>query len=286
MAVVYGDLAAGVPPSLNNSTDIAMMSGGTSHALALLRNGTVVSWTTGEQDSNAFGQATVPVWRSVGRSAVYVTAAANVSAAILDDKSLVLWGASTTPTFISDLEVATVALGSLHMYVVLDNGTLLEQGDNSVGQLNIPVELLREGVKIKQIAAGHVHSLALTQDGQVFAWGADTVSQVSLPAAVRAGGITHVAAGPFASYAMYPSGLNGGSRVLFWGNDTGQSAVQDLEDVVEIAAGSYHVVARTVSGAVHTFGRNTSGQVRLSTQACACAQTYKFIQRVTSLEGN
>jgi alpha-tubulin suppressor-like RCC1 family protein len=272
MAVVYGDLAAGVPPLLKNSTDVAMMSGGIYHALALLSNGTVISWTTEEQDANAFGQATVPVWRSAGRTAVYVTAAANVSAAILDDKSLVVWGESTTPTFLSGLEVAAVALGSLHMYVVLDNGTLLEQGDNSVGQLNIPVELLQEGVKIKQIAAGHVHSLALTQDGRVFAWGADTVGQVSLPASVRAGGITHIAAGPFASYAMYPSGPNGGNRVIFWGKDDGQSAVQELEDVVEIAAGQYHVVARTAAGLVYTFGRSTHGQVRSKELACACMQ--------------
>jgi alpha-tubulin suppressor-like RCC1 family protein len=263
-ATVYGDLAATVPPALINSTDVVMMCGGIYHALALLSNGTVVSWRTGEQDANAFKQATVPVWGSVGRTAVHVVATANVSAAILDDKSLVVWGQSTTPTFISDLEVTAVALGSSHMLIVHANGTLLAAGDNSVGQLNIPFDLQRPGVQIRKITAGYVHSLALTQDGRVFAWGADTVGQVSLPAAVRAGGITHIAAGPFTSYAMYPSGPNGGNRVIVWGKDDGQSAVQELEDVVEIAAGQYHAVARTAAGLVYTFGRNTHGQVRSS----------------------
>jgi alpha-tubulin suppressor-like RCC1 family protein len=261
-AVVYGVLAAKVPPALNNSTDVAMLCGGTYHALALLSNGTVISWTTGEQDANAFGQATVPVWRSAGRTAVYVTAAANVSAAILDDKSLVVWGESTAPTFLSGLEVAAVALGSFHILIVHANGTLLTAGDNSVGQLNVPFDLLHPGIQIRQVAAGATHSLALTQNGRVFAWGSDNVGQVSLPTSVRAGGITHIAAGPFASYAMYPSGPNGGNRVLFWGKDDGQSAVQELEDVLEIAAGQYHVVARTAAGVVYTFGDNTHGQVR------------------------
>jgi alpha-tubulin suppressor-like RCC1 family protein len=260
---VYGDLAASVPPELNNSTHVAMMSGGIYHALALLSNGTVISWTTKEQDANAFGQAAVPVWSSVGRTAVHVTATANVSAAILDDKSLVVWGESMIPTFLSGLEVAAVALGSFHMLILYANMTLSGKGTNSVGQLNIPFDLQRPGVQIRQIAAGHFHSLALTQDGRVFAWGADTVGQVSLPAAVLAGGITHIAAGPLASYAMYPSGPNGGNKVLFWGKDDGQSAVQQLEDVVEIVAGELHVVARTAAGVVYTFGLNTHGQVRL-----------------------
>jgi alpha-tubulin suppressor-like RCC1 family protein len=262
IADVFGSI--NVPASftsLNGSFNVAMVVGGESHALALLSNGSVVAWTNEMPDANLYGQATVPPFPA-GRTAVQVAAGANSSVALLDDGSLLVWGDNSfgqalVPSNLKGVKVTAVAAGHNHVLAVLENGTVAGFGSNNWGPLNIPEELLAAGANVVQVAGGVDHSLARTADGRVFAWGDDGYGQIAIPPIVQAGGVLHIAAGEVTSFALLAGPDRGdaaGNKLVFWGDDDGQSAAQGLPGVADIASGRWHVATLQNTGAVHTFG--------------------------------
>lgn len=136
------------------------------------------------------------------------------------------------------------------------------------------------------LAAGYMHSLALAADGKVSAWGSNTFGQLGdgsktssdRPVIVPAAGalsrktVVAVAAGAFHSLALCSDGT-----VAAWGyNNHGQlgngnttTATQPVavdasgalanKQVVAIAAGAYHSIARCSDGSVVAWGFNGTG---------------------------
>ncbi|GIG35289.1 RCC1 domain-containing protein [Cellulomonas pakistanensis] len=85
-----------------------------------------------------------------------------------------------------------------------------------------------------QVSTGDAHTLAVTADGVVHAWGTGGLGQLGL------GDVTE---------ALEPTPID---RAAF-----------DGDDVVEVAAGADHSIARTRGGAVYTWGGNWYGQLGL-----------------------
>jgi alpha-tubulin suppressor-like RCC1 family protein len=269
LTAVLGDVQASMPLAIWRCQDIAMLTSGWDHALALFSNGSVTAWATDTNKSNLYGQAAVPAFPA-NKKAVQVAAGANFSVALLDDGSLMLWGDNTrgqtiVPDYLKSARATAIAAGTWHWLAALSNGTVAGAGWSVWGQLNIPYELLVAGADVVEVAAGAFHSLARTRDGHLYAWGDDHYGQVAPPPIVRAGGVLRIAAGFASSFALLAGAGGGvdGNRVVAWGDDRDKlSAVQPLTGIVDMAAGETHIVVLQNTGAVRAFGFNSHGQVR------------------------
>lgn len=91
--------------------------------------------------------------------------------------------------------VAQVACGGSHTLVLLRDGRLFAMGDNTHGQIGIPIDTAAESkyvdapvhvasfdsaVKVTRIASGDEFSLALTMSGDVYSWGRGQYGQLGL----------------------------------------------------------------------------------------------------------
>ena len=127
-----------------------------------------------------------------------------------------------------------IAAGRIHNLAVLNNGTVVGWGDNSFGQINIPLGL----TNATAVAGGYLHSVALRDDSTVVAWGDDSYGQTDVPSDLT--NVVAIAAGDFHTLALLANG-----RVVGWGDDLyGQiNIAASLTNVVGIASGYYHSMA-------------------------------------------
>lgn len=187
------------PPTLvKGLTGVKEVAAGTSFSLALLNNGTVMSW--GNNESGQLGNGKIT--------------------------------ASNLPVAVKGLTgVTAIAAGEDFALALLSNGTVEAWGSNAYGQLgNAGVEELFsstpvpvEGLSgVAKIVAGANHGLALTTAGAVMAWGANGSGQLGSgvfstrnekPQAVGGlSGVTSIEAGGVDSAALLGSG-----QVMTWG---------------------------------------------------------------------
>jgi alpha-tubulin suppressor-like RCC1 family protein len=153
------------------------------------------------------------------------------------------------------------------------------QGNEAVPRL---IEALSH-VVVVQVVAGGDHSMVLTRDGTVFTWGwgmlgqlghGDTDSQ-NVPKQVESlTNVTDIAAGGAHNLAVEEGGA-----VYTWGyNNYGQLGLGDhgegtrrlvptvvpgVNEVVAVAAGTFHSFALSRDGTVMACGRNDEGQLGL-----------------------
>jgi alpha-tubulin suppressor-like RCC1 family protein len=160
-------------PQLNTIPEITrgnttMVSMGERHAMALLKNKTVVCW-----GANTQGQINTPANLTNVRE---VFAAGLASYAILENGTVRHWGtnaqgAGNIPAGLTDV----VGLGSFvgggsgtHVVACKSNGTVVTWGtNNTYGQQNVPAGLNRV-IKVSAVFEG---SIALQDDGTVVKWG-------------------------------------------------------------------------------------------------------------------
>ena len=245
-----GGGACGCLPSATPVADLStatQVAGGSIHALALLANGTVVSW-----GANAYGQLgngtptlkgtvhTGPVPRKFGPTG------------------------TLTPVAVPALSnVVAVAAGSDHSLALLADGTVMSWGLNEYGQLGIgnvagpetcdarpcgrtpaPVPGLSNVIAI---SAHGALSLALLADGTLRAWGNDYVGQAGDGAGVQTG----------CECIDHPV------------------AVPGVAGAVAVAAGSHAAATLLADGTMRTWGANTSGALgdgatTLGAGGCEC----------------
>jgi alpha-tubulin suppressor-like RCC1 family protein len=237
--LVWGDTNFGlmnVPPQ---ATNLAAISAGFGHMLALSSNGTVIAWGAGSTNAGTnsqFGQAIVP---SGLANVAAVSAGGFHSLALKGDLTVVGWGAGATNS----------------------------SGNNSqFGQANIPTGLSN----VVEISAGEFHSLARIIDGTVTAWGAggpgssnnNSYGQATVPTNldnvldISAGGFHSLALSNFSVVAWGAGTNNSGAN-----NQFGQSMVPtNLPGATAIAAGQFHSLALLSDGTVFGWGLNADGQ--------------------------
>jgi len=101
-----------------------------------------------------------------------------------------------------------VACGDNWALFLQSNGTIVGHGNNTWGQLNVPVAL----PPVTDLACGNGHAVALLRDGSVRCWGDNSDGQTIPPAGM--GPVITVAAANYRSLAV---GLDG--RVHIWGKN-------------------------------------------------------------------
>ncbi|GAA3015939.1 hypothetical protein GCM10020229_28900 [Kitasatospora albolonga] len=253
-----------VPGLVPGLTEVEAVAAGGSHALALLKDGTVRAW--GLNDKGQLGDGTttdakLPVTVAGLNDVQAVAAGDSFSLALLKDGTVKSWGNNdkgqlgitakpatgaavpapapatrTTAAVIPELTtVKSIATGSSHAMALLADGTAVAWGLNDKGQLGddtvankpYPVPVL-ELKGVSALAAGGSHSLALLEDRTVRAWGLNTNGQV-------------------------------GDSTQTQRNTS--VPVSDLTGVLAIAAGSAHNLAVLADGTVKAWGLNDKGQL-------------------------
>lgn len=240
-----------IPEPVIGLSEVTAISAGQFHALALLRNGTVMAW--GRNARGALGDGT----------------------AVSSDVPVPVEGVS---------EAIAVAAGNVHSLVLLRNGTVVAFGASEFGQLGdghrgpsyvpVPVEGLSN---VTAISAGAWQNLALLSNGTVMAWGWNKsgelgdgtragpercgrwgCSKIPIPVsalheivAISAASNTNTAGRNVNNLALRANGT-----VMAWGgNEDGQLGdgtkassytpveVEDLAGVTAISAGGRHSLA-------------------------------------------
>lgn len=191
-------------PAYNSRIDeIAAISGGIQHTLALKADGTVWSWGlnySGQLGDGTLLQRSTPVQVS-GLDAVVAIAAGNShSIALKQDGSVWGWGRNNfygavgdgtdidrlTPVQVYDLSgVTAISADENHSLALKADGTVWAWGYNDHGQLGdgtitnrlTPVSVANLDT-VTAISAGTGFSLALKSDGTVWAWGDNAAGQL------------------------------------------------------------------------------------------------------------
>jgi len=230
-----------VPSGLSNVRRIALGSQDESFwGVALLDDGTAVSWGDGKTNSGVFpdfGQTMLP--DGIG-SARDVTAGAFHCLALKADGTVACWGTiSNSPTGLTD--AVAIAAGERHCLAVRRDGTVAAWGSDDYGQIEVPAGL----TNVVAVAGGAGHSLAAKSDGTVVAWGDHAYSQCDIPAGLS--NVIAVSAGHWHSLALKSDGT-----VVGWGdNRSGQATPPaGLTNVIAIDAGWFHSLALKSDGTV------------------------------------
>ncbi len=243
--LVVGNVTVGgtsLPGAISlGATNVIQVAGGSSHALALRADGTVIAW-----GDNRSGQCNVPLGLS---NVVEVAGGTLHSLARLADGRVVAWGntnyTETRPPEHLTNAVSIASRGHLCIAATKE-GSVVVWGLVSSRLQGVPT-----GAKIVSVAAGYEHGLALTADGKVRTWAG---LQPSLNAVPDLSGVVAIAAGDYHSAAL----LNDG-RVVVWGeNNFGQTNVPpDATNLVAIAAGANFTVGLRRDGSVVSWGSIT-----------------------------
>lgn len=247
-----------IPVKVAGLSDVAAVTGGGLHSLALTRDGTVWAW--GGNWSGELGDGGDDALPSPPR---YAPA-----------RVLGLTG------------VSAVAAGGSYSLALTSDGRVWAWGANGFGELGDGTTAWRRSTPARipnltgviAIGAGVRHSVALKSDGTVWTWGSNQYGQLGdgtgsgSATPVRVAGLSTVLAIGTGSYHVVA--LKSDGTLWAWGfNESGQlgdnSRVQrlapvqgpTLKGVTAIAAGVFHTVVRTTDGAVWSWGGNGSGQL-------------------------
>ncbi|WP_369147528.1 hypothetical protein [Streptomyces sp. R44] len=303
--------AVGEPaPCASFLKGVAAVAAGDNHSLALLADGTVVSWGAGGLlgDGTLTDGLTPVRVCAVGSTAPctsYLTGITRVAAgyqhtlALRSDGFVTAWGyngngqigdGTTTPrpgpVFVNDVyDAVSVAAGIYHSVAALSTGSVTAWGygdalgDGTGGQAAAPAPVCAIGqtapctsylTGVRSVAAGAFHTLAARADGTAVAWGNNIYGQLGDGTVTNRRVPVQVCA---------PGGCSG--------HLTGVSAVAG-------GVSGYHSLALRTDGSVRAWGFNAYGQLGDGTElerhtpfrVCAIGQTspcLRYLEGVTSI---
>ncbi|MFP5316689.1 MAG: right-handed parallel beta-helix repeat-containing protein [Acidimicrobiia bacterium] len=288
------------PTESGDLTNLASVSGGAFHSLALKRDGTVWAW--GWNGAGQLGDGTTTDRRSPVQvpgltDVVEVSAGPYHSMAVKSDGTVWTWGwnivgqlgdGTTTdrhsPTKVPGLTgMSSVAAGAYHSMALKNDGTVRAWGWNGVGQLGdgtivdrhtpVPVSGL---TGVYEIGSGYYHSMAVS-NASLYLWGWNALGQLGLRdnldrhLPTRTNGASNIY--KVVGGALHTLALEGDGTIYAWGwNGAGQVGDGTKIDrnfpvflgggsIRDIAAGAFHSMWLKEDGTVHAWGWNGAGQL-------------------------
>ncbi|NLD60545.1 MAG: hypothetical protein GX647_12950 [Clostridiales bacterium] len=185
------------------------------------------------------------------------------------------------PEVVELSDVVQVSAGYYHSLFLTSDGSVWGAGCNyDYGQLGdgtganrvVPVRIMGEA---KQVLAGEDYSAAILEDGLVWTWGRNDVGQLGLgstdaytrPYSVLLNNVAAIAGGKAFMLALTEEG-----KVYGWGDNAygqlgefsgGSTSPRGLglSNIVQIAAGNNHAMALTADGELLTWGDGVYGQL-------------------------
>jgi len=294
---------ASLPVPVNNTNGMGQLSnvisvdGGFSHTIALLSDGKVMAW--GNNSMKQLGNVAIaqssylPVYVNGSGEKAYLTNVIAVAAgtyhsvALCSDGTVWTWGTNTNgqlgndtrlgrsqsrPMQVSNTsgtgvlsDIVAISAGAYHTLALTKNGTVMAWGNNESGQLGLGSEALyhttpfqiNELTDITHISAGTSHSLARKSNGTVWAWGNNESGQLGYPTNSNA-------------FSSSPH------QVL------ASDGVNNLMNVVNIAAGDSHSLALKDDRTIMAWGNNSYGQLGDSSETSSLYPT--FVKRTNALD--
>ncbi len=238
------------PVGVEGVASAVQLAGTGSFNLALLSNGTVLSW-----GGNAYGQLGDDLHR-----ASWEQGTGHVLVEEEDPHSHAVVGALHG--------VKQIAAGTRHAMALMQNGTVMTWGGDLFGEmgngthgwereLNVNMRLPKTvpGLTgIRAIAAGGGADFALTEAGTVLAWGSNTEGQLG----IGEPGPEHCET-ETAHYPRYQLCSSHPLPVVWRNPQTGQQ--EELREVAAIAASGFATYAILRDGRVVSWGSNAHGQL-------------------------
>lgn len=223
------------------------------------------SVTAGLTTVYGFKQQTAYVWGANGNGEAGVGSTENglFSANEMERKVL-----SIAPS-----SKGAVALGTTNQLMYWGMNTSGQFGNSKTSNEAERKASSNEISTFKTVASGYGYTTAVATDGRLWGWGSNAENLLKLkggknepyPVIISTGlsSVTAIAAG------KNVSAMADGSTVLIWFG--GVSHSYDVPDIVELAAGDNHVVARSKEGKVWDWSPNQSG-VRSGTKESTLTQ--------------
>eukprot|EP00761_Pharyngomonas_kirbyi_P004479 gb/GECH01004484.1/.p1 GENE.gb/GECH01004484.1/~~gb/GECH01004484.1/.p1 ORF type:complete len:1003 (+),score=161.28 gb/GECH01004484.1/:1-3009(+) len=246
--------------------DVAQMECSNAAAAAVLENGILFTWGSGDSSKLGHGDSTdrlSPSFvRSLEKTRIRQVAVGSEHMIAVDERNcLWAWGGNKSgqlglgdtkprchPTKVTlPHRIQKVYCGLFHSAAVTTEGEVLTWGKGEDGELgngkseslNVPKPVHQlKGTPIKCLALGMWHTLALSESGQVFTWGDDSEGQLGT--------------------------RNGGRQ-----DEPEIVSCLKSESVVTVATGSSHSSCVTENGEVYTWGSNMYGQLGIGTKTSA-----------------
>jgi alpha-tubulin suppressor-like RCC1 family protein len=175
------------PVRIPELTNVAAISTGNDHSLALMKDGTVRVW-----GSNKYGQIgdgssanrDRPVTVPGVRNAVAIAAAGYRSVAVLTDGTVMDWGANhvnltprRTPALVGGARgVKSVVAGTDHVAALTQSGEVMTWGQDAhyeIGRGGDPIAagLVKGVTGVTSLAAAHSTTIAVSSSGRIVTWG-------------------------------------------------------------------------------------------------------------------
>jgi hypothetical protein len=253
----FYDFGLGAVPA--GVTNVAQVSAGSQHVLALGKNGTVTGW-----GDNSAGQLNIPAGLS---DVVAVAAGAGHSLALKADGTVVAWGPNTygQTTVPAGLKNAVAIAGGYNYSLALrSDGTVIGWGTGYSGGVTNPVPGLSNAVSITaQMSVNAIPggtNYCLRRDGSILGWAAKYAygsNSFSFVTNTTWTNLTEVATGGGSFLAVRADGT-----VLAGYNQT--IVPTGLSNVVAVAgAGSSFSLALRADGTVVGWGDNTYNQTNI-----------------------
>jgi alpha-tubulin suppressor-like RCC1 family protein len=270
-------------------SSIISVDGGFSHSIALLEDGRVLAWgnnSTLQLGNVNSGQSSfLPVYVNGPGNETFLTNVIAVAAGkyhsvvLCIDGTVWTWGANydgqlgnntpinqyqSRPTqvvnssgtgFLSD--IVAISAGAYHTLALTNSGIVMVWGNNESGQLGLGSDAINhqtpvpinELTGITHISAGEYHSLARKSNGTVWAWGNNESGEL--------GYLT-----------------NNNSNSNFPRQVLASDGVNNLMNVVDIAAGGSHSLALKNDGTLMAWGNNDNGQLGDGSKTSTLFPTY------------
>jgi alpha-tubulin suppressor-like RCC1 family protein len=177
------------PVRVPNLSDVAAVSAGSGHSLALLKDGTVRAW--GENEFGQLGDGTTmdrdrPVVVQGVRNAIAIASGGRASLALLADGTVMTWGViprdeskpAPVPSLVAGVRgIRAIAAGFAHVVALTEAGTVMTWGDNTYYDLGRGRNPSRapgviSGLSgVQSIAASAAMTTAVLASGRIMTWG-------------------------------------------------------------------------------------------------------------------